>query len=62
MRATLTDEAGDSVGPLEIQFVCHPGLLHYGRNLQLPGDGTYTVRSRPTVPERPSIRTYRNFY
>ena len=43
VRATLTDAQGDEVGPKEIPFVWHPGVYHYGRNLELPGEGTYTI-------------------
>ena len=43
VRATLTAEDGTEVGPTEIPFLWHPGLFHYGKNLQVPGDGTYTI-------------------
>jgi hypothetical protein len=43
VRATLTDDDGTEIGPTEIPFVWHPGLYHYGKNLTLPGDGTYDV-------------------
>jgi hypothetical protein len=43
VRATLAHEDGHEVGPTDIPFVWHPGLYHYGRNLQLPGDGSYTL-------------------
>lgn len=42
VRATIEGE-GEEIGPVEIPFVWHPGLYHYGRNLQLPGEGTYTI-------------------
>ncbi len=42
-RVTITDEAGSSIGPMDVPFVWHPGLFHYGQNLQLPGDGTYDI-------------------
>lgn len=42
VTATLEGE-GETVGPEEIPFVWHPGLYHYGKNLALPGDGTYDV-------------------
>jgi hypothetical protein len=43
VQATLDDADGNTVGPEDIPFVWHPGLYHYGRNLELPGDGTYTL-------------------
>ena len=43
VRATVEDDGGEGAGPAEIPFVWHPGVYHYGQNLSLPGDGTYTV-------------------
>lgn len=43
VHATLAAADGTEVGPTEVPFVWHPGLSHYGRNLELPGDGTYDV-------------------
>lgn len=43
VRATVEDDGGEAAGPAEIPLVWHPGVYHYGRNLSLPGDGTYTV-------------------
>lgn len=53
LQATLTDEDGTAYGPMDVPFVWHPGLLHYGRNLELPGDGTYDIEIEldpPTFP------------
>ena len=50
VEATLVPEDGKAVGPVEIPFVWHPGLHHYGANLSLPGDGTYTIRVRVEPP------------
>lgn len=33
-----------------LPFIWHPGLFHYGRNIELPGDGTYTIRIRVEPP------------
>ena len=46
VEATLVPEDGDEdeVGPVEVPYVWHPGLHHYGTNLEVPGDGTYTIR------------------
>lgn len=52
-RATITEEGDTTVGPLDVPFVWHPGLFHYGRNLELPGDGTYEIEitfDPPTFP------------
>lgn len=43
VRATVEAGDGTHVGPEPIPFVWHPGLYHYGRNLAVPGDGSYTV-------------------
>ena len=53
VEATLVPEDGEAVGPVEVPYVWHPGLHHYGINLEVPGDGTYTVRvtvEPPTFP------------
>lgn len=42
VTATLEGE-GETIGPIEIPFVWHPGLYHYGTNLSVPGDGTYDI-------------------
>lgn len=42
IRATL-EKAGQRIGPVEVPFVWHPGLYHYGINLKVPGDGAYTI-------------------
>lgn len=43
VRATLTADDGEEVGPAEMPFLWHPGLYHYGANLTVPGDGAYDV-------------------
>ena len=43
VEATLENEGGETVGPTEIPLVWHPGLYHYGRNIEIPGEGTYTI-------------------
>jgi uncharacterized protein involved in high-affinity Fe2+ transport len=43
VEATIEHEDGTQIGPAGIPFVWHPGLYHYGRNFETPGDGTYTV-------------------
>lgn len=50
VQATLTSEAGEAVGPTEIPFVWHPGVYHYGKNLKIPGDGSYTLHIRIDAP------------
>lgn len=44
VSATLTAEDGEEVGPVDVPFLWHPGLYHYGTNLTVPGDGTYDIR------------------
>lgn len=51
IRATLTAADGEEVGPFEVPFIWHPGLYHYGRNLTVPGDGTYTLSVEIDPPE-----------
>ncbi|MFC4549491.1 MULTISPECIES: iron transporter [Halorussus] len=48
--ATLTGEDGEQVGPMEMPMLWHPGLFHYGRNVEVPGDGTYTLDVRVEPP------------
>lgn len=43
VNATLTAPGGESVGPVELPLLWHPMIYHYGRNLELPADGDYTV-------------------
>jgi hypothetical protein len=50
VRVTLVAEDGREIGPLEVPYVWHPGLHHYGVNLEVPGDGTYTVRVKIEPP------------
>jgi hypothetical protein len=44
IRATLVSGDGDELGPFEMPFLWHPMIDHYGRNLEVPGDGEYTLR------------------
>lgn len=53
VEATLVPEDGDEIGPVEVPYVWHPGLHHYGINLEVPGDGTYTVRVHVEPPTFP---------
>ena len=50
VEVTLTGEDGEQVGPTEVPFLWHPGLYHYGKNLELPGEGTYDVDVRVEPP------------
>jgi uncharacterized protein involved in high-affinity Fe2+ transport len=43
VRATLDPSEGEAVGPVEVPFIWHPGLHHYGKNVEVPGDGEYDV-------------------
>lgn len=51
IEATLVSEAGERIGPFAVPFLWHPGLYHYGRNITLPGSGTYTLRIRISPPD-----------
>jgi uncharacterized protein involved in high-affinity Fe2+ transport len=50
VTATLVAADGTEVGPVAVPFVWHPGLHHYGTNLSVPGDGSYTVRVEVEPP------------
>jgi hypothetical protein len=50
VHAELIAEDGTGVGPFEVPFLWHPGLYHYGKNVEVPGDGTYTVRVHVDPP------------
>ena len=44
VRATLSpNDGGEDVGPFEVPFIWHPGLHHYGKNVEVPGDGEYDI-------------------
>jgi len=45
VQATLdpAEDDADTVGPFEVPFVWHPGLFHYGTNLEVPGEGEYDL-------------------
>ena len=51
VEATLTADDGTTIGPHEIPFVWHPGLYHYGKNLEVPSSGRYTIRVEVEPPE-----------
>jgi uncharacterized protein involved in high-affinity Fe2+ transport len=50
VTARLSAEDGETVGPVDVPFLWHPGLYHYGSNLTVPGDGTYDVRVQIDPP------------
>ena len=50
VAATLVTEQGEEIGPLDMPFLWHPGLYHYGRNIRVPGDGRYMLRVRIAPP------------
>ncbi len=50
MFATLIDADGNIIATHPQPFLWHPWLYHYGRNWEVPGDGTYTLRVRIDPP------------
>lgn len=44
VEASLVADDGTESGPFEVPLVWHPGLHHYGVNVEVPGDGTYDLR------------------
>ena len=52
VRATLSPNDGDEgVGPFEGPSIRHPGLHHYGKNVEVPGDGEYDLTIEVDPPE-----------
>lgn len=51
IKATLEDADGKKTGPFEVPFLWHPGLYHYGANIEVPGDGKYTVTVEIAPPK-----------
>lgn len=50
IQASLTSSDGTRIGPFEVPFLWHPGLYHYGKNIALPGDGSYSINIRVAPP------------
>ncbi len=46
----IVDPNGAEVGTHEQPFLWHPWLYHYGRNWEVPGDGTYRIQVHSDVP------------
>lgn len=42
IACTLTPEGGEAIR-FKPEFLWHPGLYHYGLNIEVPGDGTYDL-------------------
>ena len=53
VTVTLESNDGDTVGPVELPFVWHPGVYHYGKNLALPDDGYYSITVEVDGPPFP---------
>ena len=49
---SLTAERdGEKHGPFDLSFLWHPGVHHYGSNVELPGDGSYDLQVRIEPPK-----------
>ncbi len=46
---TVVPEEGEKLS-FGLPFIWHPGLFHYGRNVELPGDGIYDIVIRVEPP------------
>ncbi|WP_436927995.1 iron transporter [Halosimplex amylolyticum] len=46
----IADRDGEEVEAATLPLLWHPGLYHYGANLRLPDDGTYTLEVRVEPP------------
>ncbi len=53
IEAALLDADGSEVVSFECPFLWHPGLFHYGQNVTVPADGTYSLRVRVAAPTFP---------
>lgn len=42
---------GETAGPFELPFLWHPGVYHYGSNVEVPGPGTYDMHVTIEPPE-----------
>jgi len=51
VTATITPEEKDEGLTFRVPFIWHPGLFHYGRNIELSGDGVYNVKVRVQPPD-----------
>jgi hypothetical protein len=49
----LIEADGQAIGTHRQPFLWHPWLYHYGRNWEVPGDGSYRLRVRIEPPEFP---------
>lgn len=50
IHVTLIDDQGTEVGTHHLPFLWHPTMYHYGRNIHVPKDGTYTMRVGIELP------------
>lgn len=48
--ASLTARDGQTLSSTKIPVVWHPGVYPYGRNLEVPGAGRYTLHPRTAPP------------
>lgn len=53
VTGTLVADDGDSVGPFDLPLLWHPMLYHYGADVTVPRDGTYTLRVHADAPTFP---------
>lgn len=53
VHATISDTNDNQVQSLELPFLWHPWLYHYGANIRVPGSGTYSIRVRVAAPDFP---------
>ena len=50
VTATL-ERDGEEYGPFELPFLWHPGVYHYGSNIEVPESGTYDLHVTIEPPE-----------
>ena len=53
IEVTVMNDSGDEVTTFSPQFLWHPGLYHYGKDIKVPGDGTYTLHVKIAPPNFP---------
>ncbi len=50
---TVTNASGNEVTTFKPEFLWHPGLFHYGKDIKLPGDGAYNLHVKIAAPNFP---------
>ena len=49
--SAIFERDGEEYGPFELPFLWHPGVYHYGANVELPSSGSYDLHVEVEPPE-----------